>query len=103
MNNRGEQMKSTEIAEEIAKAPLSLKDKLSWHLTLFNRNVPESMIPVLQDAVRIANEQGFNLDKFELVLPDDVQFKGESIVSARTLIDNFKLHYYITTPEVSSE
>ena len=96
-------MKSDEIAKEIAKAPMSLEDKLSWHLTLFNRNVPESMIPVLRDAVRIANEQNFNLDKFELVLPEDVQYKGEELVSARTLIDNFHLHYYITTPEVSSE
>jgi hypothetical protein len=94
-------MKSTEIAPEIAKAPMSIEDKLSWHLTLFNRSVPETMIPVLVEAIEIVNADG-DMNQ-ELELPDDVQFRNSSIVSVGTLMEQFHLHYYITTPEVSGE
>jgi hypothetical protein len=100
-NNRGEQMKSTEIAPEIAKAPMSIEDKLSWHLTLFNRSVPETMIPVLVEAIEIVNANG-DMNQ-ELELPDEIQFRDSSMVSVGILMEQFRLDYYTNPKEVGND
>ncbi|CAB4137650.1 hypothetical protein UFOVP325_58 [uncultured Caudovirales phage] len=94
-------MKSKEIAPEIAKAPMSIEDKLSWHLTLFSRSVPETMIPVLVEAIEIVNANG-DIDQL-LELPDEVQFRHSSRVSVGTLVEQFRLDYYTNPKEVSGE
>lgn len=94
-------MKSTEIAEEIAKAPMSIDDKLSWHLTLFNRSVPPSMIPVLKEVIEIVDAGG-SMEQ-EIDLPEDVLYRNGTTASVGVLVENFKLHYYITTKEVGGE
>ena len=94
-------MKSTEIAPEIAKAPMSIEDKLSWHLTLFNRSVPETMIPVLVEAIEIVNANG-DMNQ-ELELPDEIQFRDSSMVSVGILMEQFRLDYYTNPKEVSGE
>lgn len=94
-------MKSTEIAPEIAKAPMSIEDKLSWHLTLFNRSVPDTMIPVLVEAIEIVNANG-DMNQ-ELELPDEIQFRNSSMVSVGILMEQFRLDYYTNPKEVSGE
>jgi hypothetical protein len=101
MNNRGEQMKSAEIAEEIAKAPLSIEDKLSWHITLFSQSVPDTMIPLLIEAIEIVNANG-DMNQ-ELELPDEIQFRNSSMVSVGVLVEQFRLDYYTNPKEVSNE
>jgi hypothetical protein len=94
-------MKSTEIAEEIAKAPMSIEDKLSWHLALFNRSIPQSMIPVLKEAIEIVNAGG-DMEQ-HVDLPEDVLYKDGTTASVGVLMENFKLHYYTFPKEVGGE
>lgn len=87
-------MKAEEIAVAIAEAPLTMEEKLSWHLTQFRNSIPESIIPVLEEVVAHAVAGG-DLDQ-EFELPEDVLYKGSNMSTAKTMIDNFHLKYYIT-------
>lgn len=82
------------LAQEIAESPLTLEEKLSWHL---NGNLyppmPDSLIPVCVEAITLA-ENGEDLHKV-LTLPDPIKRAGKSEITAKQLILSIKLHWFI--------
>jgi hypothetical protein len=89
-------MTAEEIATEIAKAPLPLHEKLSWHLNNFDRPIGDTFVPVCVRAVEIANAGGNLLER--LTLPDGVLCDGEPTATVQDIIDDHYLHFYLETP-----
>jgi hypothetical protein len=87
-------MDAHEIALEIAKAPLTIEEKLSWHFATFAPPVPETMIPASVQALEVANGDG---DLSTLIdLPEGSTFFGENQASAKDIIEGHHLEYYLT-------
>jgi hypothetical protein len=82
------------LAQEIAESPLTLEEKLSWHLrgNLYPP-MPDSMIPVCMEAINLA-ENGEDLHKI-LTMPENIKRAGSSEITAKQLIISTKLHWYI--------
>lgn len=89
-------MTASDIAMEIAKAPLTLREKLSWHLNNFDRPIGDFFIPQCIQAIEIANEGGNLLTR--IALPDGVLCDGESFATAHDIIEDHYLHFYIEAP-----
>jgi hypothetical protein len=86
-------MKAEEIAIEIANAPLTIEQKLSWHFANFNPAVPEAMIPVCAQAIELSNK-GEDLDVV-LDLPEEASFQSRNQATAKDIIDGLHLRYYL--------
>ena len=86
-------MKASETAELIAKSPLTLAEKISWHFTLFVKPPPESMIAVCVQAIYLA-KLGGDLDTM-LELPAGATYFGDSFASAQSVIDGHELSFFI--------
>lgn len=82
------------LAQEIAEAPLSLEDKLSWHLrgNLYPP-MPDSLIPACLEAINLAENDG-DLNKI-LTMPPSVKRAGKNEITAKQLIISTKLHWFI--------
>jgi hypothetical protein len=87
-------MKAEDIALDIANAPLTLEEKLSWHFANFDPAVPESMIPVSVEAINLANTSG-DLSTL-LELPEGSTYFGEQTAPAKDIIEGHHLHYFVT-------
>lgn len=92
------------LAKQISESPLSLREKLSWHL---NANLypamPNSLIPVCLEAIRMA-ENGEDLSQ-QLTMPPPIKRAGRNEITAKQLIISIKLHWYIenANPEFIEE
>lgn len=82
------------LAQEIAESPLTLEEKLSWHLSgNLYPPMPDSLIPVCVEAITLA-ENGEDLHKV-LTLPEPIKRAGTSEITAKQLILSIKLHWFI--------
>lgn len=90
-------MKATEVTELIAKSPLSLEDKLSWHFTAFEGGIPDSMIPLCKAVIQIANSGGDMTQV--LTLPDGATFDGGTTVTAQEALDTLFLSAFVSKHE----
>lgn len=77
----------SQIAQEIANAPLTLEQKLSWHLT-GNHYPPvdEAFIPVCIQAIQLANDGDYDS---ELMYPNGL------VRTVRHCIDGLHLEYFL--------
>jgi hypothetical protein len=82
------------LAQTINKSPLTIEEKISWHLrgNLYP-SMPDSLIPVCLEAIRMA-EAGEDLFQV-LVMPANIRRAGKSEITAKQLILSTKLHWYI--------
>jgi hypothetical protein len=82
------------LAQEIAESPLTLEEKLSWHLrgNLYPP-LPDSLVPVCVEAITLA-ENGEDLHKV-LTMPPSVKRAGKNEITAKQLILSTKLHFFI--------
>jgi hypothetical protein len=90
---RKQKMKAEEIAIEIAKSPLTIEQKLSWHFANFEPVIPEAMIPVCAQAIDLSNK-GKDLDVV-LDLPEEASFQNQPRASAKDIIEGLHLSYYL--------
>jgi len=86
-------MTAEEIATEIAKAPLTIEEKLGWHFANFDLPIPQTLIPVAVRAIEIANDGG-DLQTI-LTLPTGIKFQGEQHATAEEVIEGHYLHFYL--------
>jgi hypothetical protein len=79
------------ISQAIADAPLSLEDKLSWHLT-GNHYPPvnEQFIPICIQAIKLANEGDYDS---ELVYPNGL------VRTVRHCIEGLHLEFFLNNEE----
>ena len=83
------------VAKLIADAPLSLEQKMSWHLRgNMEPPAPESMIPVAVQAVQF-DAYGFDWDTTMLDLPTGSTYYGKNEASLRAIIEGHRLEFYL--------
>jgi hypothetical protein len=84
-------------AQEIADTDLTLSQQISWH---FSGNcyppVPQFMVEPAIEAINACNESDYDL---EIALPDGVQFRGSSTVSASKIVDSLRLDAWLVGEE----
>ncbi len=89
-------MKAHETAALIAKSPLTLAEKISWHLTLFEKPLPQSMVAVCVQAIYLAR-LGCDLETV-LELPEGATYFGNPWASAQSVIDGHQLRFFLAAP-----
>lgn len=87
-----ERIKIDTTALAIAAAPLSLEEKIDWHLAVF-KGVPREMSSVLCLAIQFF-DMGVSAHK-TLPLPNGVRLKGQTIASLEEIIEVHHLEPYL--------
>lgn len=84
-------------SQEIANTDLTLNQQISWH---FSGNcyppVPQFMVEPAIEAINAYNEGDYDL---EIALPDGVEFRGSSTVSASKIVDSLRLDAWLVGEE----
>ena len=83
------------IAQEIFEAPLTLEQKIEWHVQLFrNAKLGKPMQELIIQAINHINNSGDPEDY--LPLPEGITFDKKPEIKAAQVIDQFKVAHYIT-------
>jgi len=86
-----------QTARDIADTDLDLSQQISWH---FSGNcyppVPQFMVEPAIEAINACNEGDYDL---EISLPDGVEFRGSSTVSASKIVDSLRLDAWLVGEE----
>lgn len=87
------QMKKEELAMEIAKSPLTLEEKMSWHLSNFDKKFPDYLAELCADVVRQIDEGADLSTKVEL--PLGMFYKGTSTSTLGNIHKDFYLSFFL--------
>ena len=86
---------SHNLSLAIAAAPMSLEDKLGWHIMNFDKKLPKAMIGMWVAAIT-AYDLGMP-ETTSVDLPEGSKFMGSSKISIAQIIDDFRLEYYLAS------
>lgn len=87
------QMKKEELAMEIAKSPLTLEEKMSWHLANFDKKFPDYLVELCADVIRQI-DKGLDLST-EVELPLGMFYKGTSTSTLGNIYEDFFLSFFL--------